>query len=204
MRNEIKLNLELFKRSPHLCLRCSAQRTHTHACTCIHTPTHPWSPLPCQHPSREIRRLETGQPWPMYIFMGLIWHHFSLLLEKEMYLIYTIPIWLVHRGGIHRESRPIVWASPLKHNLFCSSVCTCNFVHVCLHTVCQHAEQRAAEEKIKTSSHIPDLYSTLKQWQLCSSVWMGGWELYPADAVCVLNKLIIKTCLTDEKWVLGL
>lgn len=28
--------------------------------------------------------------------------------------------------------------------------------------------------------------------------------MYPADAVCVLNKLIIKTCLTDEKWVLRL
>lgn len=102
------------------------QHTHTlastHECACIHTPTHPWSPSPCQHPSREIRRLETGQPWPMYIFMGLIWHHFSLLPEKEMYLIYTIPIWPAHQGEIHRESRPIVRASPLQHKLFCRSV----------------------------------------------------------------------------------
>lgn len=106
--------------------------------TCIHTPTHPWSPSPCQHPSREIRRLETGQPWPMYIFMGLIWHHFSLLPEKEMYLIYTIPIWPAHQGEIHRESRPIVRASPLQHKLFCRSVHIYKFVHVCLYTVRLH------------------------------------------------------------------
>lgn len=110
----------------------------THACTCIHTPTHPWSPSPCQHPSREIRRLETGQPWPMYIFMGLIWHHFSLLPEKEMYLIYTIPIWPVHQGEMHRESGPIVRTSPLQHKLFCKSVRIYKSVHVYLYTVCPH------------------------------------------------------------------
>ena len=146
MRNEIKLNLDLFKRSPHLCLRCTVQHTHTHTLASTHTrarihaPTHPWSPSLCQDPSREIRRLETGQPWPMYIFMGLIWHHFSLLPEKEMYLIYTIPIWPVHQGEIHRESRPIVRASPLQHKLFCRSVCIYKFVHACVYTtVCQHA-----------------------------------------------------------------
>ncbi len=144
MRNEIKLNLDLFRRSPHLCLRCTVQHTHTHThthkhATHAHAYTHPWSPSPCQHPSREIRRLETGQPWPMYIFMGLIWHHFSLLLEKEMYLIYTIPIWSVHQGEIHRESRPIVSASPFQHKLFCRSVCTYKLLHVCLYTECQHA-----------------------------------------------------------------
>ena len=127
-----------------LCNTHTHTHTHTlastHARTCIHTPTHPWSPSPCQHPSREIRRLETGQPWPMYIFMGLIWHHFSLLPEKEMYLIYTIPIWPVHQGEIHRESRPTARASPLQHGLFCKSVCIYKFVCACLYTVCQHAQ----------------------------------------------------------------
>lgn len=123
--------------------------THTHTRTlkgthaCIHTPTHPWSPSPCQHPSREIRRLETGQPWPMYIFMGLSWHHFSLLPEKEMYLIYTIPIWPAHQGEIHRESRLIVMASPLQHKLVagvcvwsvCMYKCMCVYVlYVSMHS----------------------------------------------------------------------
>lgn len=139
MRNEIKLNLDLFKRSPHLRLRCTVQHTHSkahiHACTHL---THPWSPSPCQHPSREIRRLETGQPWPMYIFMGLIWHHFSLLPEKEMYLIYTIPIWPAHQGEIHRESMLIVMASPLQQKTSlqecvcgvsaCASLCMCVYI----------------------------------------------------------------------------
>ena len=74
---------------------------HTRTCTCMHTHTPLWSPLPCQHPSGEIRRLETGQPWPMYIFMGLIWHHFSPLPQKETYLIYTIPVWPVHQEEMH-------------------------------------------------------------------------------------------------------
>lgn len=164
MRNEITLNLDLFKRSPHLCLRCTQACTRTR--TRVHTPTHPWSPLPCQHPSREIRRLETGQPWPMYIFMGLIWHHFSLLPEKEMYLIYTIPIWPVHHREMHRESRPTVRTSPLQHNLFCRSLHIRSVVHACLYTVAVFC-LFTAKEKIKTFYHIPDLYSTLKQWQLC-------------------------------------
>lgn len=129
--NEIKLNLDLFNRSPHLCLRRTVQHTRTHIHIHAHTPTHPWSPSRCQHPSREIRRLETGQPWPMYIFMGLIWHHFSLLPEKEMYLIYTIPIWPVHQGEIHRESRPIVRSSSLQHKLVFRRVCIYKFKHVC-------------------------------------------------------------------------
>lgn len=167
MRNEIKLNLDLFRRSPHLCLRCSVQHMHAHAYT--HAPTHPWSPLPCQHPSREIRRLETGQPWPMYIFMGLIWHHFSLLLEKEMYLIYTIPIWPVHRGEIGKVG-PQSGLHPFSIIYF-AGVCSHNFVHVvsiyCIDACMAVFPLCTAKEKIKTSSHIPDLYSTVKQWQLC-------------------------------------
>lgn len=135
MRNEIKLNLDLFRRSPHLCLRCTIHHTHTR------TPTHPWSPSPCQHPSREIRRLETGQPWPMYIFMGLIWHHLSRLPEKEMYLIYTIPIWLAHQVETHRESRPMVRASSLYGMLVCTrSVCIYKLcMSICFCIVCQKA-----------------------------------------------------------------
>lgn len=102
MGNEIKLNLDLFRSSPHLCRRHGPRqmRAQTHTPALARAPAYvpPEPPLPCQRPSWEIRRLETGQPWPMYIFMGLIWHHFSLLPEKEMYLIYTIPIWPVGRG----------------------------------------------------------------------------------------------------------
>lgn len=133
-------------------VRGTARKKHTHkrahACTCVHTRTSLRSPLPCQHPSREIRRLETGQPWPMYIFMGLIWHHFSLLLKKEMYLIYTIPIWPVHQGEIHIGKVGLVSGSPLQRNLF-HGVCACKFVHVrvCVLRVNMHSKSVSVQKR---------------------------------------------------------
>lgn len=112
----------------------TARNKHVHkrARALAYTRTSLWSPLPCQHPSREIRRLETGQPWPMYIFMGLIWHHFSPLLEKEMYLIYTIPIWPVHQGEIHIGKVGLKSGFHLFSIIYFAEVYVCKFVYVCV------------------------------------------------------------------------
>lgn len=86
--------------------------------------------------------------------------------KKEMYLICTIPIWPVHLGEIHRESRPKVRASPFQYNLFCRSACIYSFAHV-RRCALQYASMRSSIlTNTKTSYHIPDLYCMLKQWQL--------------------------------------
>lgn len=136
MRNEIKLNLDLFRSSSHLCLGYGLQQTRAQTHTRVHLHTHTLpsgAPYHVSTPPREIRRLETGQPWPMYIFMGLIWHHFSPLPEKEMYLIYTIPIWPVYQGEIHTGKVGLKLGFHL-FSIICVYVrfCTCTCVWVCV------------------------------------------------------------------------
>lgn len=147
MRNEIKLNLDLFGSSPHLCRRRGLQQTRAQT-PLARAPAYARaslrSPLPCQRPSWEIRRLETGQPWPMYIFMGLIWHHFSPLPEKRnVFNLHNPHLACSPRRETYRESRTKVRVSPLQQNLCCGSVC--RYVCACARAancVCAKGENR--------------------------------------------------------------
>lgn len=91
------------------------QHTHPKTRTHPHTSTHAGSPQPCQHPSREIRHLETGQPLPMYIFIGLIWHHFLCAAGKRNVFNLHNPHLACSPRRMHRESRRTVKAAPVQH-----------------------------------------------------------------------------------------
>lgn len=62
--------------------------------TCSRISSPPSGPKPhhVKQAHWEISHLQTGHHWPMYIFMGLISHHFCAA-GKETYLIYTCSIW---------------------------------------------------------------------------------------------------------------
>ena len=151
---------------------------HTRTCTCMHTHTPLWSPLPCQHPSGEIRRLETGQPWPMYIFMGLIWHHFSPLPQKETYLIYTIPVWPVHQEEMHIGKVGPKSSAHLFSIIYFAGVCV--YVSLCTRVcpcpACWHAQQKSvcAKEKIEICHPIPEPYSRVSGSCASRFEWEDG------------------------------
>lgn len=187
IRNEIKLYLDLFRGSPLFCQ--GLQHTHT---------------PPCQHGPREIMCLQTGQAWSMYIFMDLIWHHFCAVGKTNV-----SPFGLLTTAHSLESTTALTlsWLHPYCTNcvvcLWGGQGCRC--VGVCLHAcvcvlcicvcVCKRAYAYKQRKIFWTCTGGPNS-------GICGSQF--GWEMYPADAVCVWNRWIIKTCFTDEKWVLRL
>lgn len=158
--------------APHLCRRHGLRQTRAQTPSRVHLRTHvrpSGAPYPVSAPPWEIRRLETGQPWPMYIFMGLIWHHFSPLPEKEMYLIYTIPIWPVHQGERHIGKVGLKSGFHPFSRIYFAGVCVGKFVPV-------HVQQDCvfAKEKIEISHDIPELYSRLSGSCASQFEWEDG------------------------------
>lgn len=50
----------------------------------------------------EISNLQTGHRWPMYIFMGLISHHFYGVEKRNTFNLHSLYLpHTVHTGGIH-------------------------------------------------------------------------------------------------------
>lgn len=159
MSNEIKFNLDL-----HLDFSTSVKARAPAMSAWAH-----W----------EISDLQTGHRWPMYIFMGLISHHFYGMGKRNAFNLHSLHSpHTVHTGE--------------------ASICESNMLRI--HSV--SAKRFGRQNPVREIQ--PVCFNSERSLSGRLLVGVEGFKLSPADAECVLNRLIIKTCLTDEKWDLGL